>query len=103
VRAQWAARPLVWQPYRQEQNAHQAKMTAFLQRYRGGLVPAAAHALETFWQCWNDGKPDITAAWQGLRAAEPDLTAHAGHWARNLANSGEMAARLVEFVANRVK
>lgn len=102
VRAQWAARPLVWQPYRQAEDAHQLKMAAFLQRYCTGLAPDAARALDTFWRSWN-GAGGIAAAWPALRAAEPELKGHAGRWARNLTDSAEMTAQLVEFVANRVK
>ena len=104
VRAQWAARPLVWQPYRQDDGAHQRKMAAFLARYCAGLDPAAAGALETFWHCWNSGTAgDIGAAWPALRAAQGVLGSHAGRWARNLAVFGEMSAQLVEFVRNRVE
>jgi uncharacterized repeat protein (TIGR03837 family) len=103
VRAQWAARPLVWQPYRQEDDAHQRKLQAFLARYDSGLAPAVAAALGEFWRCWNGDPAGLGAAWPALRAVERDIRLHAGRWARNLTNSGEMAAQLVEFVANRVK
>jgi uncharacterized repeat protein (TIGR03837 family) len=104
VRGQWAARPLVWQPYRQTEDAHQPKMAAFLERYCAGLTPAAAGALDTFWRCWNGSGPaDMGRAWPALRAARQDLAGHAGCWARNLTNSGEMAAQLVEFVRGKVE
>lgn len=103
VRAQWAARPLVWQPYRQDDGAHQRKLQAFLSRYAAGLAPAAAAALGGFWRCWNGDPAGLGAAWPALRAVEPDIRGHAGRWARDLADSGEMAAQLVGFVANRVK
>ncbi len=103
VRAQWAARPLVWQPYRQDDGAHQRKLQAFLTRYDKGLAPAAAAALGEFWRCWNGDPAGLAAAWPRLRAVEGDLRPHAGRWARDLTGSAEMAAQLVEFVADRVK
>jgi len=104
VRAQWAARPLVWQPYRQEADAHRAKLEAFLARYCAGLATGAADALGTFWQCWNDGSTEgCGIAWPALRAAVPDLGDHARVWAGRLAAAGEMTAQLVEFVGNRVE
>lgn len=104
VRAQWAARPLVWQPYHQTEDAHRIKMTAFLQRYCAGLAPAAAGALDAFWRCWDgDTLGRMDSAWSALRAIEPILAGHAGRWARNLTDSAEMTAQLVEFAANRVK
>lgn len=101
VRAQWAGRPLVWQPYRQEDGAHQRKLQAFLDRYGAGLAPAAV--LGEFWRCWNGDPAGIGAAWPALRAARRDLALHAGRWALDLANSADMAAQLVEFVRGKVK
>ena len=48
VRAQWAARPLVWQIYPQADNAHYAKLEAFLNRYSQTLVEEASHAFRAF-------------------------------------------------------
>ena len=45
VRAQLAARPLVWQAYVQKDDAHMAKLAAFLDRYAGGLDAATAAAV----------------------------------------------------------
>ncbi|HRP97673.1 MAG TPA: elongation factor P maturation arginine rhamnosyltransferase EarP, partial [Rhodocyclaceae bacterium] len=53
VRAQWAARPFVWQIYPQHDAAHLAKLEAFLTRFAAGLHEPAATALRTFWQAWN--------------------------------------------------
>lgn len=104
VRAQWAARPLIWQPYRQDAEAHRRKLDAFLDRYGCGLATDARAALETFWRCWNGFEACALAqAWQDLRAAEPELFCHARRWARNLADLPEMAAQLVEFVRNKVE
>ncbi len=63
VRALWAGRPFVWQIYPQSDNAHQAKLQAFLEQLQAppslrafhqvwnGLSPAALSALElTEWQ-----------------------------------------------------
>ncbi len=103
VRAQWAARPLVWQPYRQDDGAHQPKLQAFLDRYCSGLEPAAAAALGEFWRCWNGDPAGLAAAWPGMRAAQGEIRAHAGRWARDLAAHFDMAGQLVAFAANRVK
>lgn len=104
VRAQWAARPLVWQPYRQEGGTHREKMAAFVERYRAGLEPAAAAALEGFWNDWNDHPSGrFSRSWPALRAHFGVLQAHARRWAEELAGLGEMSARLVEFARDRVK
>lgn len=103
VRAQWAARPLIWQPYHQDDGAHLRKMAAFLGRYGAGLDAVAAAAQNRFWACWSEGSPDTGEAWPALRQALPALARHAGGWAAELAAQGEMAARLVEFAGNKVK
>lgn len=103
VRAQWAARPLVWQPYRQDDGAHQRKMAAFLGRYGAGLAPVTAAATTAFWRVWNGGGGDMVTAWADLRAAVPDLAEHARHWADRLAAFRDLAAQLVEFAHDKVE
>lgn len=102
VRGQWAARPLVWQPYRQDDGAHQRKMEAFLDRYCAGLTPSLRANLAMFWQAWG-GDGDIAAAWRGMRGGFPGLTAHAGCWAAHLAQFPDMATQLVGFARDRVE
>ncbi|MBY0270892.1 MAG: elongation factor P maturation arginine rhamnosyltransferase EarP [Burkholderiales bacterium] len=103
VRAQWAARPLVWQAYRQDEGAHQRKLQAFLDRYCTGLAPSAAAALGGFWRCWNGDAAGLGAAWPALRAAQAEIGRHAERWTRDLAAHADMARQLVGFAANRVK
>jgi uncharacterized repeat protein (TIGR03837 family) len=103
VRAQWAGRPLVWQPYRQDDGAHQRKLQAFLTRYDSGLAPAAAAAQDAFWRCWNGDPAELGGAWLGFRAAQGEISRHAALWARELATQADMAGQLVGFAANRLK
>lgn len=102
VRAQWAARPLVWQPYRQDDGAHQRKMEAFLDRYCAGLESRSRTGLTAFWRAWN-GDGAVAPAWRGMRQALPDLAGHAGHWATHLAGFRDLATQLVGFARDRVK
>jgi uncharacterized repeat protein (TIGR03837 family) len=103
VRAQWAAKPLVWQPYRQDDCAHQHKMSAFLARYCTGLEAPATTALRAFWRDWNAGAADLEPTWTALRTEAADLAGHARLWAAKLADGGELAAQLVEFARRKVK
>ena len=98
VRAQWAARPFVWQPYAQDGGAHLTKLDAFVDRYAAGLAPAAAGALSRFWQAWNrhpDAGP-VGAGWPEFARARPDLADHGPAWAAHLAALPELAAGLVK-------
>jgi len=99
VRAQWATRPMVWQIYPQQENAHLVKLDAFLDRYCAGLAEDAAHAMRNFHHAWNsNGRLDWDTFWQH-RAA---LQAHAEAWAAHLAQETDLASKLVIFCKNRV-
>jgi uncharacterized repeat protein (TIGR03837 family) len=98
VRAQWAARPFVWQLYPQTERTHLEKLGAFIDRYVAGLDPTAAAAVRRLSGAWN-GAPDaapIEAAWLEFVAACPDLRAHGLRWATNLAGLPNLAAGLVD-------
>ncbi|HTP46473.1 MAG TPA: elongation factor P maturation arginine rhamnosyltransferase EarP [Casimicrobiaceae bacterium] len=101
VRAQWAARAFVWQPYPQAEGAHRLKLDAFLDRYVRGLAPDPAAALRAFAAAWS-GDGELAPAWNALSAAHSRLSAHAAVWAKRLAQVPELASRLVKFCADRV-
>jgi uncharacterized repeat protein (TIGR03837 family) len=104
VRAQWAARPCVWQPYAQEAGAHLAKLAAFVDRYAAGLAPAAGAAIHRFWRAWNrhpDAVP-VGEAWVDFARIRPDLPAHGSAWAAQLAALPELAHGLVKAAHNGV-
>jgi len=100
VRAQWAARPLVWHCYRQADAAHLAKLDAFLARYALGLAPAFATACAEFAHAWNGGKAAF--AWEAFARALPALRSHAQAWAAELGAQGDLATNLVRFAVDRV-
>ena len=103
VRAQWAAVPFIWQPYRQDEDAHRVKLDAFLARFEAGLAADAQQSLSAFWQAFNaeDGRA-AAAAWPAFRAVIPALAAHGRRWADELAALPDLATRLVEFVRLRL-
>lgn len=96
VRAQWAGRPLLWHIYEQDDDAHWAKLDAFLETYLAGLSPAAAQALTGFWRSWNAGS-DGTQSWQALEANAAEIERHAQSWCARLASHVDLAAALVLF------
>jgi uncharacterized repeat protein (TIGR03837 family) len=101
VRAQWAARPLVWNIYPQEDNAHRVKLDAFLERYLED-APAAA-SIRDFWHAFNaeDGE-GCAAAWSEVRPALPSWNTHAAAWTRSLATHADLAQALVDFCSGRI-
>jgi len=96
VRAQWAGRPLLWHIYEQDDDAHWAKLDAFLELYLAGLSPAAAQALTGFWRAWNAGS-DGTQSWQALAENLTEIEEHAQSWCAQLASHADLAAALVLF------
>lgn len=103
LRAQLAARPMVWQAYPQEESAHLRKTEAFLERYTSGLDSGVGHDLRAFTEGWNRQSADIGQHWGALRSRLQALSAHARCWAERLANEGSLAIRLAEFCETRLK
>jgi len=102
VRAQWAARPMVWQAYRQAEDAHLVKLDAFLARYTAGVDPALARTVSGFWRGWNE-ENDLSERWPSFEVALPALLRQARQWCASLARQKDLAERLVEFVDGIVK
>ena len=101
VRAQWAARPLIWHVYPQTENAHRLKLDAFLARYDAALPLDPAEVLRSLSIAWN-GEGDAGAAWQQFVAAHAALRTHAESWASALAARSDLAEGLVKFCMDRV-
>jgi uncharacterized repeat protein (TIGR03837 family) len=99
VRAQWAARPMLWHIYQQEDDAHLPKLDAFVQRYTAGLSAAAARDLGQMWLAWNAGG-DLGASWRALEDHWPELQLHAQAWCRQQAAHTDLATALVQFCGN---
>lgn len=101
VRAQWAARPLVWHIYPQEEAAHLDKLEAWLARYTSDETIRSLH------RAWNGaGTP---AQLEGLLQAvlSPvvlgNWKTHALQWSTHLATQHELADQLADFCLRRLK
>lgn len=99
VRAQWALRPMVWQPYPQAEGTHLRKLAAFLGRYCEGLSEETAGTVSAFWGAWSRGE-GMAAAWPAFWARQIQLARHAELWAACLQGNGDLAAKLVQFCSN---
>jgi len=96
VRAQWAGQPMLWQPYRQAEATHEAKLAAFLARYTAGWPPTLAHALQDWHMAWCRGQWD-TVAWQTLHSRMGDWQQATQEWRKKQAELPDLASKLVQF------
>ncbi|MBX9811684.1 MAG: elongation factor P maturation arginine rhamnosyltransferase EarP [Burkholderiales bacterium] len=106
VRAQWAAKPMVWQIYPQQERAHWPKLEAFLDLYCEGLPGEAAAALRGMWRAWNSvGAAPVAVgeAWRAFRAQRTALEARASGWAQTLFAAGELSEKLAQFCQDKLK
>ncbi len=106
VRAQWAEKPILWHIYPQDDAAHLAKLTAFLERYCAELPETAASAFRNFSFMWNSKKPHPSAftpeSWSRFADALPELRRHASKWANNLKKQEDLCSNLVRFCRSKV-
>jgi uncharacterized repeat protein (TIGR03837 family) len=101
VRAQWAAQPLVWHIYPQQEGAHLLKLDAFLDLYCADLPAMAATRVRDFWHAWNGGRlpPGI---WAEFEASLPALRQHAIAWEKTLAKQEDLSSALVRFCRSKL-
>ncbi|SEA27647.1 elongation factor P maturation arginine rhamnosyltransferase EarP [Alkalimonas amylolytica] len=100
VRALWAGKPFVWQLYRQAEDAHLEKLTAFWQHFVQGMPADLQQALWQFWLHWNQ-QEDVVSPWQQLLALLPEWQMHCLGWRNELCKQGDLAKNLVRFVEKK--
>ena len=101
VRAQWAAKPMVWHIYPQQENAHLVKLDAFLDIYCDELSEAASAAVRAFWHAWNGGCLE-PGHWKEFIARLDDLNSHARRWEKKLALQEDLSSSLVRFCQSKL-
>jgi uncharacterized repeat protein (TIGR03837 family) len=102
VRAQLAARPLVWQAYPQAGAAQRLKVEAFLARYLEDAGPGTGANLTALWAVWNGfaAVEGLAAAWAACTG--PDYLELAQRWEKRLAAPGDLAGNLAKFCSERL-
>ncbi|OYV36461.1 MAG: hypothetical protein B7Z83_06075 [Thiomonas sp. 20-64-5] len=97
VRAQWAAKPLVWHIYPQEDSAHDRKLDAFLDRYLADADTELRDTVIHFWTAWNRGL-DLAPAWLEYVDSLQALQRHALKWSRALQTQTDLTSQIVRDV-----
>jgi|YelNatPaOPRAMG01_1025707.scaffolds.fasta_scaffold00099_15 uncharacterized repeat protein (TIGR03837 family) len=98
MRAQWAAKPFIWNIYPQEDSAHDRKLDAFLDRYLAGADADLRDTVIHFWTAWNRGL-DLAPAWLEYMNSLPTLQRHALKWSRALLAQTDLASQIVHDVS----
>jgi uncharacterized repeat protein (TIGR03837 family) len=103
VRAQLAARPMVWQAYLQDEEAHLAKVAAYLSAYTAGLDEKARRSCIDLNDAWNRQSSAVGDAWPTFRNELTTLATHAKGWAGRLTAGASLAVQLAEFCESKLK
>lgn len=95
VRAQFAGRPVVWQIYPQDEEAHLVKLRAFLSLYGAAFSPNLREGLAESFDLWNVGGANGKIIWQNWLDRLPDLQVGARKWADYLSSQTDLVQRLM--------
>lgn len=99
IRAHWAGRPFVWQPYVQADGAHLAKLAAFLDRFEATAGPIPE--IRGISEAWNGVGP-LDTAWKRFSGSLDKSSRACARWARSLATQRDLASSLLEFCVDRL-
>jgi uncharacterized repeat protein (TIGR03837 family) len=94
VRAQWAGKPMVWQIYPQNDNAHLVKLDAWLAQQALACATPLAHA--ALIRAWNSGA-DCATQWQHAVANRKLWQQQTQAWTAHLNAFEDLASQLMLF------
>ncbi|HNQ91606.1 MAG TPA: elongation factor P maturation arginine rhamnosyltransferase EarP [Alphaproteobacteria bacterium] len=97
VRAQYAGRPMIWNIYVQEDEAHFTKLDAFLTLYRAAFSQESREGLAKCFEVWNQRGQDLEGVWLDFLKSLPELDAGAKEWADRLCSETSLTERLYAF------
>ncbi len=102
VRAQYAAKPMLWHIYPTPDDAHLTKLDAWLDYYCTGLSAPMAATIRHAHHAFNhrETNPDVYA---GFAANLPAIAAHAERWRQHLCAQSDLATRLLTFISLKEK
>lgn len=100
IRAHWAAKPFIWQIYRQAEQAHLDKLNAFMLRYCAQMPADLNDAVQQFWLAWNTDTA-LTYSWQKFSAKLQQIADYNQQWRAALTANGDLASNLVHFVEKK--
>jgi len=100
IRAHWAGKPMIWQIYRQQDQAHQVKLQAFLDKFLSSASPQVAALIRQLHMRWDLEQP--LAELVALMIENIDkITEHQQQWQQFLMLQQDLATNLVRFAENK--
>lgn len=100
VRAQWAAKPMFWHIYPQDDEVHITKLNAFLDLYAGNTASPLAATVRKAWLAWNQAG-GMGDSWDQLLSQLGEWQQHSLRWRDSLLAQPDLASQLVTFCASR--
>lgn len=100
VRAIWAGKPFIWQPYWQEEDTHLDKLHAFLALFYTDFAQK-----DMVWkahECWLSGR-GLGDAMQAYLPLLPAIQAHTAQQSAKLSKQNDLASNLVIFIENLMR
>ena len=102
IRAHWAAKPFIWQIYRQQEQAHQVKLEAFLAKYLAAAPASLQQLLLGLHRRW-DAELPLTELWPLLLENKDKIGLYNQEWRSFLMTHEDVASNLVRFAENKCK
>ncbi len=99
IRAIWAGKPFIWQPYRQSEQTHLIKLQAFLDRSYGNTETSTQHANAALYLAWTENHMR-SEIWQNYLQHLNVLQHQHIQQCRQLADLPDLASNLVIFIEN---
>ncbi len=95
VRAGFAAKPMIWNIYVQENEAHLTKLKAFLDVYRAAFSPNVREGLAKSFYLWNLEGEMKRGVWKNFLDNLPVITQGARFWADGICSQKALDVRLL--------
>ncbi len=102
IRAHWAGKTFIWQIYRQQEQAHQVKLDAFLTRYLQQAPAPLQQLLLEVHRRWDLELP-LAELWPLLLENKEEIALYNKAWRAFLMTHEDLASNLVRFAENKCK
>lgn len=99
VRAIWAGKPFIWQPYQQEDAAHLPKLNAFLAQYYQAMPASQREVVDAMHLAWLDAAFQA-AVWERYISSWPAIALTTQQASQALYQQPDLASKLVIFCNN---